>query len=728
MANLEIELVRELIALQAPRRKAPLSERRREYDRAERAFSGEECTTGPVVDAGGCAAEWVIEPDTPSQPVIVYLHGGGYVLGSPRSHRHLARMIGTSSRAAVLSVDYRLAPEHPFPAALEDAFAASSWLLETSDRPMFLAGDSAGGGLVLSTLMRLRDAGTRQAAGGVCLSPWADLTMGGASLESLADSDPLLSRTRLAEMASMYLADTDARHPHASPALSDLIHLPPLLIQVSDQEILRSDAHAVADAGRRAGIDVTLEEWRGMVHVWHWYFPVLADARRAIEGIGHFVQARTVDPVPRSGAPAEAEDAAACVALSPIQEAHLLLAREASGGGYLSWVYQLNGRLDRDALSASIDEIVRRFEMLRVRIDWRNGRPWQTVMPFSPGRLETVNLTSHSKGEGLTWAQEDARARYESLSPLSAPGLHAVLYEISAKTSVLALFVAEVIVDSDSGSLVTAELSNVYANLTGNGGDSERAASEEPFLAFLETHPLDPDLVTRCRRYWRAQAKGSRPLDGWPTAPPGEETGLPISTSCFSLAPDEWSMVVDSAQQLGTTPYIYVLTSLQTGLARVAGVSKLLVHTIVGLRTEPIAERMIGNFQTMARVSLEIDLEASLRTATTCSGTAVAEALAHCAVPAPLADIGRVEPLSSGRPLPDVRFYMFKSHNGPVFDGIRRRRFRLHRPAPTPLTLNCVSGRDGRQNFVFTSATAPESLLHALADSVNEIQLRSVVA
>jgi hypothetical protein len=185
-------------------------------------------------------------------------------------------------------------------------------------------------------------------------------------------------------------------------------------------------------------------------------------------------------------------------------------------------------------------------------------------------------------------------------------------------------------------------------------------------------------------------------------------------------------VVTESAQRLGTTPYIFVLTSLQRGLAQVADISELLIHTIVGLRTGPAVERMIGNFQSMARVSLKVEPEASLRAATARCGTAVAEALAHCAVPAPLAESGTVERLNSGSPLPDVRFYMFKSRNGPVFDGIRRRRFRLHGPVPTALTLNCIAGRDGRQDFVFTSATVSEALLQALADSVKEAQLTPV--
>jgi acetyl esterase/lipase len=728
MAATDIELVRELIALQAVRREAPLAQRRLEYDAAERAFVGEAPVAGAIVDAGGCDAEWVIEPREPSQPVVVYFHGGGYVLGSSRSHRHLARRIGVASQAAVLSVDYRLAPECPFPAGVEDAFAASSWLLETTEHPVVLAGDSAGGGLVVSTLMKLRDATIRVPTAGVCLSPWADLTMQGASLESLAARDPLLSRSRLEEMASMYLGGANARHPHASPALADLSQLPPLLIQVSDEEILRSDALALARAARRSGVEVTLEEWRGMVHVWQWYLPVLADARRAIETIGHFVRSKTAELDRRHVAPTPPGECSASVPLSPIQEAHLLLAPESSGRGYLSWVYQLNGRLDRDVLSTAVDEVVRRFEMLRVRIERKDGRLWQKAMPFSPGALEVVDLTSRTKGEGLTLAQEDARARYQSLSPLKAPGLHAVLYEISARTSVLAMFIAETAVDSDAGSLVTGELSNIYSSLTSKGEPSDPVASDESFLAFLKGNPVDPDRAARSQQYWQAQAEVSKPLLGWPTLSRNGETEPAVLTRSFSLTPREWSNVVDSARLLGTTPYIFVLTSTQTGLARVAGVRELLIHTIVPLRTEPIVERMIGNFQSMARISLKTSPEASFRATTAHCGTAVVDALAHCAVPAPLAKLGTLQRLSSGGPLPDLRFYMFSSHDGPAFKGLRRRRFRLHAAVPTALTLNCVSVKGGRQDFVFSSATASERLLCALVDCVKEMQLRPMAA
>jgi phosphinothricin tripeptide acetyl hydrolase len=290
MDSVGIDLVHELIELQGSNRRQSLAARRRRYDRAEAVFAGGGDGRPRSVDAGGCRAEWIVEPSHPAQRVLAYFHGGGYQLGSPRSHHHLARALGKAAGACVLSVEYRLAPEHPFPAAVEDTVMTTRWLARELSGPIVLGGDSAGGGLVIATLLALRDGGDPLPSAAACLSPWVDLTGESASLLSLASRDPLLEREELMTMAAAYLNGADPREPLASPIFASLDGLPPLLIQAGGDEILRDDARSLSRAAKAANVEVTLQEWPDMVHVWQWYFPVLEEGRRAITSIGAFLR------------------------------------------------------------------------------------------------------------------------------------------------------------------------------------------------------------------------------------------------------------------------------------------------------------------------------------------------------------------------------------------------------------------------------------------------------
>jgi phosphinothricin tripeptide acetyl hydrolase len=225
---------------------------------------------------------------------VLYLHGGGYVIGSPRSHRHLAAAIAGAAGASALLLDYRLAPEHPFPAAVEDATAAYRWLLDQATAPerIVIAGDSAGGGLTVATLLALREARVPLPAGGVCISPWVDLTCSGASYRTMAAADPIVRRAGVEEMARAYLGATPPRTPLASPLFADLRGLPPLLIHVGSDEVLLDDAVQLAERAKAAGVDATLEIYDRMIHVWHWFLPMLDEAQTAVEAIGRFVRSR----------------------------------------------------------------------------------------------------------------------------------------------------------------------------------------------------------------------------------------------------------------------------------------------------------------------------------------------------------------------------------------------------------------------------------------------------
>jgi acetyl esterase/lipase len=246
------------------------------------------------IDAHGVPAEWTSTPAANGERVILFLHGGGYVSGSLKSHRHMVAQAGREALARTLALGYRLAPEHPFPAALDDALTGYRFLLASGIAParIALAGESAGGGLALATALSLREAGLPLPG---CLwlsSPWVDLALTGASMESKAAVDPLLSRTYLSELASLYLNGADALGPLVSPINADLAGLPPMLIQVGSAETLLDDSVRLAALAGAADIAVHLEIWPHMIHAWHLFYQDVADGRRSLASAGSFIESR----------------------------------------------------------------------------------------------------------------------------------------------------------------------------------------------------------------------------------------------------------------------------------------------------------------------------------------------------------------------------------------------------------------------------------------------------
>jgi acetyl esterase/lipase len=243
------------------------------------------------VDAGGVAGEWTSAPSVDDR-VILYLHGGAYHMGSISSDRRLASLLSSAARARVLNLGYRLAPEYPFPAAVDDALGAYRWLLTSGNLPSSIAilGPSAGGGLALAALVALRDAGDPLPGAVVAISPVTDLQATGASMRTRADADLMLRPEGVTEAADWYLAGQDPRHPYASPLHAEVAGLPPLLIQVGDAEILLDDSTRFAARVREAAGDVTLEVWPEMPHVWHTFAGLLPEADQAIAGIGSWLQ------------------------------------------------------------------------------------------------------------------------------------------------------------------------------------------------------------------------------------------------------------------------------------------------------------------------------------------------------------------------------------------------------------------------------------------------------
>jgi len=248
-----------------------------------------------LFEIGGMPAQMMIPPDADADRAVLFLHGGGYVYGSLASHAGMVAEIARAARCAALAVQYRLAPEHPFPAALDDACAGYEWLLRRGFKPekIALVGDSAGGGLVMSTLVTLRDKHRPMPGAAVCISPWVDLESKGESWTTRQSIDPMLDRPLVDMLTALYLPGQDRGNPIVSTVNADLRGLPPMLIQVGEREVLFSEAELLAKKARAAGVDVTFEEWKQMVHVWHLYFHMLGAGREAIHRVGEFLCART---------------------------------------------------------------------------------------------------------------------------------------------------------------------------------------------------------------------------------------------------------------------------------------------------------------------------------------------------------------------------------------------------------------------------------------------------
>ena len=278
-------------------RRLPIRERRARIERLAGRFKLPRGTVVAPLRATGLRGEWVSVPASSTNRVILYLHGGAFCMGSSASHRKLVALICAQSHARALSLDYRLAPEHPFPAALEDAAAAYRWLLASgiASRRIAFAGDSAGANIALAALIMLRDAGDPPPAAAACISPPTDLTAGSASLTSRARLDPLVSVEAMVPLLRAYEGSADPGNPLVSPLLADLHGLPPLLIQVGSREILHDDSLRFARKAREANVDVTFEVGHQLWHVWHAAAPYVPEARAAILRIGRFLRERIPD-------------------------------------------------------------------------------------------------------------------------------------------------------------------------------------------------------------------------------------------------------------------------------------------------------------------------------------------------------------------------------------------------------------------------------------------------
>jgi len=270
---------------------ADLQKERVELDKLGAMFKVPRGVTVEKVSAGGVPAEWLTPPSVSEGRVVLYLHGGSYTCGSCNSHRSMVSNIAIASRARALLLDYRLAPEHPHPAAVEDAVAAYKWLLDggVDLKHIAVAGDSAGGGLAVALLISLRDANMPIPAACVCLSPWTDLAFSGETWQSKAKADLIIFDYKEHAFAKMYLGGLDAKTPLASPLYADLKGLPPMLIQVGLDEVLLADSTRLAERLKQAGVDTMLDEWERMQHVWQFTASFMPEAGKAVTAIGEFI-------------------------------------------------------------------------------------------------------------------------------------------------------------------------------------------------------------------------------------------------------------------------------------------------------------------------------------------------------------------------------------------------------------------------------------------------------
>jgi monoterpene epsilon-lactone hydrolase len=294
MASAELQVVLDLLKANPPVQGSDIATMRETMDAMLTLMPPAEDMTFAPVDAGGVPAEWSSADVADSGRVVIYFHGGAYVMGSVATHRNLVAHIARRSGARVLNVDYRLGPEHPFPAAVEDAVAAYRFVLASGvpAAKVAIAGDSAGGGLTAACLVALRDAGEALPGAAVCISPWLDLSQSFGSWQSKAELDPMLEVEQIQTCADAYLDGADPKTPTASPIFADLQGLPPLLVQVGTSETLLDESIEFTKRAKAAGVDATIDVAQDMVHVWHAFADLLPEGREALDDLAAFLDAK----------------------------------------------------------------------------------------------------------------------------------------------------------------------------------------------------------------------------------------------------------------------------------------------------------------------------------------------------------------------------------------------------------------------------------------------------
>jgi len=291
-ADRPIDQVRRLVEQLIGGPDTPFLERRAQSEAFAKAFVLPDGVQVRPDRLDGVIVEWVMPDGAANAPVLFHLHGGGYVLGNPAASRPFTTAFALKSGARVVSIDYRLAPEHPFPAAVTDSVKAYRALLAGGmpAAKIAIGGESAGGGLTVATLLASQAQGLEMPACAFAISPWTDMSCSAPTFDSLAPRDPMLTRRSLGDMADAYLAGASAQNPLASPLFGNLQGLPPLLIHAGSDEVLLDDARNLHERATKAGVTSTLDVWQDMIHVWHMFHPMLPEGDRAIDDIVAFVK------------------------------------------------------------------------------------------------------------------------------------------------------------------------------------------------------------------------------------------------------------------------------------------------------------------------------------------------------------------------------------------------------------------------------------------------------
>jgi len=396
------------------------------------------------------------------------------------------------------------------------------------------------------------------------------------------------------------------------------------------------------------------------------------------------------------------------------QQSSLLMSPFNPSREFMGWVYQLNGRLNVEALLQAVDDVVAAHDMLRVR--FRPGDPpTQVVTPFRPGVVHVVRLDDRPKAVGLEAAVRSVEADFRDLSPWDDARLAATLYLIHPKTNVLSVFVAEALVDGESGNLVAAEISRAYAKHAGKPSPDLGVPSEESYLRFVRDNPVPEATVDRAVQYWADLRQAPTAAGRWPTA-----TGPATVTRFFKVPVDRWEALVEGVPALGTMPYVVLLSWLQMALARVAGAERFTVGSAVSNRSRPGAKEMIGNFVGPVRLAAEVTASDRLDDVSPRVMSALRRAIAASVVPVPLAEARVVAPAPFEPPPPVVSLFVFTEREGLDLPGVRQRRFRVHTGRDV-LRVNVTPDDEGGRNFFFLSSSASAGQMDELTAAFRDL-------
>lgn len=428
-------------------------------------------------------------------------------------------------------------------------------------------------------------------------------------------------------------------------------------------------------------------------------------------------QDRDVPAAAPPGAPTDGPDAGDVTRptrapASLTQQSSLLMSAHNPSREFMSWVYQLNGKLDVEALARAIDDVVCRHDMLRAHFEEGPSGPEQVVTPFRPGVLEIVRLDDRPKAQGLMAAVKAIETEYRDMSPWHDAPLRATLYLVAPKTNVLAIFVAEALVDGDSGTLVAAAISRAYAHHAGRPAPDLPEPTDASFLQYVLDHPVPPATEAKAERHWQERMALPRTCGSWPT-----ETGDRRFARFFKVPVDEWQAIVRATPALATMPYVVLLSWLELSLARVAGAERFSVTSAVTNRRLPVTKGMIGNFTGPVRLDAEVHAGERLEAISSRVMAALRDGVAHSAVPVPLAEARAAAPAPYVPPSPLVSFFLFTEREGLDLPGVRQRRFRLHMGTADVLRVNVTPDEEGGRNFFFASSSAPPELVIELADT-----------